>query len=530
MTDRPTAAETEKAEEMENKFTIYQVLPRLWGRGKFSDWDQDTFDYLKGLGVSHIWYTGVLRHARGKAFVKGEPGSPYAITDYYDVNPYLADDEPARMQEFEALIRRTHEAGLKVILDFVPNHVARDYHSYCAPEGVRDLGADDDTSVHWRKENDFFYYPGVPFKLPEGIDGWRQNRPDLPAPEAYEENPAKASGNCFTPHPSKDDWYETVRLNYCDFHTGTWDKMLDIVRFWAAKGVDGFRCDMVELVPPPFFKWMIAAVKKEYPQVSFIAEVYERERYRMYLEDIGFDWLYHKTGFYDSLRAVTEGRASATALTADWQCVGNIQDRLLNFLENHDEQRVASDFYAGNGQRALAALGFSLLFNRAPFMLYFGQEIGERGMDAEGFSGRDGRTTIFDFWTIDSIARLQEVIHHRAWENDSVNELGTAGLSVREAELLLRYRQTMTLALAEPFRSGDNYDLNWCQDYNRDEIFAFLRCQNKTVALVVCNFSPQSQTVTIRFPEDVRHYCHRPDLPDTLHLKIQPFDYTVLSL
>ena len=178
--------------EKVNKFTIFQVLPRLWGRGKFSDWDRKTFDYIKWLGVSAVWYTGVLRHARGKAFVKGEPGSPYAITDYYDVNPYLADDEAERMAEFEALIHRTHEAGLKVIMDFVPNHVARDYHSYCAPEGVRDLGADDDTSVHWRPDNDFFYYPGIPFKLPDGIDGWRQ-RAKLPAPEAYEENPAKVS-------------------------------------------------------------------------------------------------------------------------------------------------------------------------------------------------------------------------------------------------------------------------------------------------------------------------------------------------
>ncbi len=513
------------------KYTIYQVLPRLWGKGKFSDWDKDAFDYLKGMGVSHIWYTGVLRHARGKAFVKGEPGSPYAITDYYDVNPYLADEENDRMSEFEELIHRTHEAGLKVILDFVPNHVARDYHSYCAPEGVRDLGADDDTSVHWRQENDFFYYPGIPFKLPEGIDEWRKQA-KLPTPEPYEENPAKASGNCFTPHPSKDDWYETVRLNYCTFHTETWDKMLDIVRFWAAKGVDGFRCDMVELVPPPFFKWMIAAVKKDFPQVSFIAEVYERECYRMYLEDIGFDLLYHKTGFYDTLRTITEGRGSATALTADWQCVGNIQDRLLNFLENHDEQRVASDFYAGNGRRGLAALGFSLLFNRAPFMLYFGQEIGERGMETEGFSGRDGRTTIFDFWSIDSIQRLQAVIQRHAWENGSINELCEAGLSVREAELLLRYRQTMSLALTEPFLSGDNYDLNWCQDFNRDELFAFLRClrSESQVSLLVCNFSDRRQNVTLRIPEDARAYCHRPDLPETLRVEIPPFDYILLPL
>lgn len=533
------------------KHIIYQVLPRLWGKGKFSDWDRKTFDYLKWMGVSAVWYTGVLRHARDKAFVKGEPGSPYAITDYYDVNPYLADDENARMEEFEALLERTHKAGLKAIIDFVPNHVARDYHSYCAPEGTEDLGAGDDTSVHWRKENDFFYYPGIPFKLPSGI--WKGHHKGVPH---YAENPAKASGNCFTPHPGKDDWYETVKLNYCPFHTATWDKMYQIVRFWAGKGVDGFRCDMVELVPPPFFKWMIARIKEEFPDVIFIAEVYERDGYRTYLEDVGFDLLYHKTGFYDTLRSVTEshlgkgarpddgtfppGRpTSASVLTSDWQHVGSLQDRLLNFLENHDEQRIASDFYAGDGRNALAALGFSLLFNRAPFMLYFGQEIGERGMDAEGFSGRDGRTTIFDFWTIDSIARLQEVIRRRAWENESIGELTDAGLSIREAELLLRYQQALREAVDNPlFRSGDNYDLGWCQDFNRDDLFAFLRrlqepkghSLKKTVSLVVCNFSERRQNVTLRIPEDACTYCQRPDLPETLRVEIPPFDYICLTM
>ena len=537
------------------KHIIYQVLPRLWGKGKFSDWDRKAFDYLKWMGVSAVWYTGVLRHARGKAFVKGEPGSPYAITDYYDVNPYLADDENARMEEFEALLERTHKAGLKVIIDFVPNHVARDYHSYCAPEGTEDLGAGDDTSVHWRKENDFFYYPGIPFKLPSGIgEGRRKGVPH------YTENPAKASGNCFTPHPGKDDWYETVKLNYCPFHTGTWDKMYQIVRFWAAKGVDGFRCDMVELVPPSFFKWMIARIKEEFPAVIFIAEVYDRDGYRTYLEDVGFDLLYHKTGFYDTLRSVTESHLgkgarpddgtfppgqpkSAAALTADWQHVGGLQDRLLNFLENHDEQRIASDFYAGNGRNALAALGFSLLFNRAPFMLYFGQEIGERGMDAEGFSGRDGRTTIFDFWTIDSIQRLQEVIRRRAWENGSIGELTDAGLSVREAELLLRYQQALRMSVEEAaFREGDDYDLNWCQDYNRDEIFAFLRCDRKSskstaatqpapaVLLVLCNFSAHKQKIAVHLPDDAKSYCHRKDLPVQLIESVGAFDFSIVSL
>ena len=251
---------------------IYQMLPRLWGNdklrpkkngtlaesgtGKFSDIDTATLDYLKWLGCSHIWFTGVLRHSTQASedgctpshpqFVKGKAGSPYAICDYYDVNVYLADNPEDRMSEFESLINRTHEAGLKVIIDFVPNHVSRDYGKIIPTAGHPVLGAEDDKTVHWKAENDFYYYPGQQLVLPTPIPAGM---------EAYSEFPAMATGNnCFNPAPGINDWYETVKINYGDTHTSTWDKMWDIIDFWAAKGVDGFRCDMVELVPPEFFK------------------------------------------------------------------------------------------------------------------------------------------------------------------------------------------------------------------------------------------------------------------------------------
>ena len=281
------------------KNIIYQVLPRLWGSGKFSGVDTPSFNYWKSLGANYIWYTGVIRHSTSatEKVVKGEAGSPYAITDYYDVNPYLADVPERRMEEFEDLVRRTHAAGLKCIVDFVPNHVAREY------KGM--LGAKDDKTVHWAPENDFFYYPGEALQLPVN-------------PKGYQEMPAKASGNCFTAAPGMNDWWETVKLNYCDFHTGTWDKMRDIVRFWAAKGVDGFRCDMVELVPPQFMQWLIGSIKAEFPEVIFIAEVYQKDKYRMYVEEVGFDYLYDKCGLYDTLRAVSCSGASAREISHNW--------------------------------------------------------------------------------------------------------------------------------------------------------------------------------------------------------------------
>ena len=471
------------------KFIIYQVLPRLWGSGKFSSIDAGSFQYWKGLGADYIWYTGVIRHASagsGEKVVKGEAGSPYAITDYYDVNPYMADVPERRMEEFEGLVRRTHEAGLKCIVDFVPNHVAREYRG--------DLGAGDDVTTHWAPENDFFYYPGQALRLPIN-------------PKGYEEMPAKASGNCFTPTPGINDWWETVKLNYCDFHTGTWDKMRDIVRFWAAKGVDGFRCDMVELVPPQFMQWLIRSIKSEFPSVIFVAEVYQKEKYRMYVEEVGFDFLYDKCGLYDTLRAVTCSGASAKGISWNWQFLSDLQPHMLNFLENHDEQRVASDFFCGSAQAGYAALAVSALLNTAPFMLYFGQEMGERGMQQEGFSGLDGRTSIFDWCTVPA---LQDPDEH-----------------VRK-----RYREVLTLAGKPEFAEGRTFDLCYCQktgEFNPDRHFAFLRSDGKHTFLVVSNFGDAAD-ITVRIPAEAQEYLGVKPACTAYTLNVREKDFQVIKI
>ena len=465
------------------------MLPRLWGSGKFESVDAASLEYLRGLGVDYVWYTGVIRHATRKKdegcrpshpqIVKGEAGSPYAITDYYDVNPYLATDPDARMEEFLQLVKRTHRHGMKVLMDFVPNHVARDYRSHVP--GVHSLGADDDTSVHWSPENDFFYYPGEPLRLPEPFNG-----------PGYFEFPAKASGNCFSPTPGINDWYETIKINYCDFHTRTWDKMYNIVHYWALKGVDGFRCDMVELVPPEFMQWLIAKIKLEFPDIVFIAEVYEKEKYRMYVDEVGFDLLYDKSGLYDTVRAVTCDGLTARALTWNWQFLGDLQPRMLDFLENHDEQRVASDFFAGSAEAGYAALGVSLLLNTAPFMLYFGQEIGERGMDDEPFSGVNGRTSIFDWWTVESLQALRQYIDNKR-----------KGLNSKQKAILKRYREALELARRPAFAEGRTFDLCYCQGegFNPDRHFAFLRADEAETWLVVANFGP-SADITVRIPAE----------------------------
>lgn len=496
---------------------IYQVLPRYWGAfesqnvrngslqengcGHFADFDDQTLDYIKGLGCTHVWYTGVIRHATAcntagctpshQQFLKGAAGSPYAITDYYDVNPYLAENAPRRMVEFEQLVKRTHDKGLKVIIDFVPNHVSRDNVNF---------GTQDETSVHWKAENDFYYYPGEQLQLPTAFYA----TPEHPYP--YYEYPARATGNnCFRANPSIDDWYETVKLNYCDFHTGTWDKMLEILSFWASKGVDGFRCDMVELVPTEFFEWVIARMKEQFPGITFIAEVYKKELYRYYLRNVGFDYLYDKSGLYDSTRDIIgynisksddsrpEIWQSTKRLTFGWQRIDHYQAHMLNFMENHDEQRIASDFFLGDASKAMCGMAMAALFNTAALMIYSGQEIGEKGMDHEGFSSRDGRSTIFDWWKNDSARLLWELCH------------GSDNLDEAQKALLEQYRTILHYAGLPQFSEGKNYDLCFCNEnsrgFNADCHFAFMRYDDSKRYLVVSNFSAHDADMDIVIPE-----------------------------
>ena len=511
---------------MTEKITIYQVLPRLYGNtvannipggdihengcGKLGDFTPEALKRIKDFGFTHIWYTGVLEHATQTdytaygiakdhpAVVKGKAGSPYAIKDYYDICPDLASAPDKRMKEFEALVRRTHKAGLKMLIDFVPNHVARSYHSDAKPARVKDLGEGDDMAKGFSPQNNFYYLPGQMFSTENFEEDRAANVP-------YREYPAKVTGNnCFSPRPGRNDWYETVKLNYgVDFYAGctphfdpvpdTWDKMTAILLFWAKKGVDGFRCDMAEMVPAEFWAYAIAKVKEKYPKLIFVAEVYNPAEYRRYLQS-GFDYLYDKVGLYDTLRAVVRGEASASCITGQWQCVDDIRTHMLYFLENHDEQRIASDFFAGSGEKARPALAVSAFMGTNPLMIYAGQELGERGMDAEGFSGRDGRTTIFDYWHVDTLDRLCH------------GDLLTC--TPEQQALYAYYNNIVKLCNSEAaLREGTFYDLqyaNYVADngYNADRQYAFLRAAGKEKMLIVANFADQDVHVGVRIPEN----------------------------
>ncbi|MBO4985601.1 MAG: alpha-amylase [Bacteroides sp.] len=517
---------------------VYQVFTRLFGNnnarcihnggiedngcGKMADFTLKALQEIKQLGATHIWYTGVIEHATQTdysafgirpdhpAVVKGKAGSPYAIKDYYDIDPDLAKEVPHRMKEFENLIQRSHRCGLKVIMDFVPNHVARQYHSDAQPSGTQELGATDNTEQPFSAYNNFYYIPHTPL----------QARFDMKAaaPQPYREMPAKATGNNrFDAYPQVDDWYETVKLNYgvdylnggtCHFdpQPDTWHKMRDILLFWAAKKVDGFRCDMAEMVPVEFWEWVIPQVKQQYPDLIFVAEVYNPNEYRNYIHRGHFDYLYDKVGLYDTLRAIVCGHQSATAITQAWQQVGDIQQHMLNFLENHDEQRIASDHFAHNPRKAIPALVTSACMNRNPMMIYFGQELGEQGMDNEGFSGRDGRTTIFDYWSVDTIRR---------WRNNG--KFDGKQLSREEIALQNTYRKVLTLCNTEKsIAEGEFYDLMYVNldnpHFNPHRQYAFLRKCAEELLLILVNFDEQPADIALNLPAHAFQWLQLPHL------------------
>jgi glycosidase len=525
----------DQQESMHQRPIVYQIFTRLFGNantnekqwgsleengvGKFNQITKKALKEIKALGITHVWYTGAIEHGvltdytdfgiplDDADIVKGRAGSPYAIKDYYDVNPDLAEDVTSRMEEFEALIKRTHKVGMKVVIDFVPNHVARSYSSDAKPEGITDFGSNDDRKLAFSSSNNFYYIPNQPFVIPEEY----QSVPELNFPNKdgfFREHPAKATGNdVFSATPSVNDWFETVKLNYgvdyldnrktyFDPVPDTWLKMRDILLFWSAKKVDAFRCDMAEMVPVEFWQWVTNEVKAQYPDVVFIAEVYNPNEYRNYIHVGGFDYLYDKVELYDSLKNIIRNHSGTDHLTEVWQKQDGIVDNMLRFLENHDEQRIASPDFAGDMKKGIPMMAATAFMHKGPVMMYFGQEVGEPAKGESGFSGDDGRTTIFDYW---------HVPEHIKWMNNGAFNGGL--LSDEQKELRVQYSEILNACNEmEAFKLGQFYDLHY---YNRnqeyqgysDKVYVFVRHSKDQVILVAINFGDKAEKIAIKIPE-----------------------------
>lgn len=509
---------------MKEKLVIYQTFPRIFtnmnpscvpggtleqnGSGKLNDITPKVLKSLSELGVNTIWLTGIIEMATKTSYpgipgdnpnvVKGEAGSPYAIKDYYDVAPCLAEDIDNRMAEFESLVDRIHKQGMKVIIDFVPNHTARVYHSDVAPAGVKDFGENDDYSKFFSRDNNYFYIVNQQFSPDFSLSA----EGDKP----YVEFPAKATGNdCFTAFCHRNDWYETVKLNYgydpgdrsrhFDPAPDTWLKMLHILRFWASKGVDGFRCDMVFMVPQEFWHWAIPQVKKDYKDVIFIGEIYDVNLYRTFIDYCHFDYLYDKVNLYDTLVGIEKHNVSAAQLTGCWQTVDGIGESMLNFLENHDEVRFASREYADDPAKVVPSLVVSAMMSKGPFMIYYGQELGEMAHDNEGFAGDNNRSTIFDYWSYSTLRR---------WYDSG--KCSMLKLTKHERWLRNLYKNVLTMCNSQrAIREGDFFDLMYVNlrnpGFNPHRQYAFLRYTDAEALLIIANFDDKEAVVSLNIPE-----------------------------
>lgn len=527
-------------EQIENrKLVIYQAFVRHFGNknttnkfygsieengsGKFNDINEKALKELKTLGINYVWYTGVIEHATMTDYtqhgiksddpdiVKGRAGSPYAIKDYYDVDPDLAVDVKNRMAEYESLIKRTHGGGLKVLMDFIPNHVARTYHSDQKPNNVVDLGATDDTTKSFSPTNDFYYIPNQHFVVPNGYNPGGNDFNSPLKDGKFDEYPAKATGNnVFNHAPSIDDWFETIKLNYgLDVQYNNtknfvpqppvWRKMRDILAFWASKGVDGFRCDMVEMVPVEFWSWVITDLRKKYPELIFIGEAYDRNEYKNFLVNGKFDYLYDKVGLYDGVKRLitNDNNGSVKDISFVWQKESNgFSQHMLRFLENHDETRIASKDFAQNPWYAVPGMVVTATLSSGPVMIYNGQEVGEPAHGAEGFGGDDSRSSIFDYWSLPK---------HQKWMNEGAFDGGK--LNQEEKSLRQFYSKLLNLVTEnEAISSGNFYELlqanRGAAGFN-DKVYAYLRYTENKRVLILANFNRNETTLNVDLPKDV---------------------------
>jgi glycosidase len=545
-----------KKESEPKKAVVYQVFTRLFGNknttnkpwgtikengvGKFNDFTDKALQEIKALGVTHIWYTGVPHHALVNDYtsigisnddpevVKGRAGSPYAVKDYYNVNPDLAVNPAKRLQEFEALIARTHKNGLKLLIDIVPNHIARRYEGKTNPKGVTDFGAADDKTVEYKRDNNFYYIPGKHFQVPASDSYKPLNGEKNPLIDGkFAENPAKWTGNgSRLAKPDINDWYETVKINYGikpdgskDFPTlpdgfdkksykehyefwkdksvpSSWKKFRDIALYWTAKGVDGFRYDMAEMVPFEFWSYMNSAIKMKNPDAFLLAEVYNPKEYRNYISLGKMDYLYDKVELYDKLKAIIRGNASPDDIVEIQNGLRDIEGHMLHFLDNHDEQRLASSDFAGNGLKGKPLMVISATIGTSPAMVYFGQEVGEAGNEDAGF-GKPSRTSIFDYVGVPA---------HQRWMNDGKFDGGQ--LLAEEKELRDFYKKLLNFTVNSPALMGKHQEIQRVNrkdtpNYGKD-VYSYVRWSDTEKLIVIANISPErTEVFDLKVPAEI---------------------------
>jgi glycosidase len=360
-------------------------------------------------------------------------------------------------------------------------------------------------------DNNFYYIPNSQFEVPDEINPL--NGEDNPLSDGkFQETPAKWTGNgSRMAKPDKNDWYETVKVNYgirpdgskdfpelpAGYDTksykvhfefwrtknvpSSWIKFRDIALYWTAKGVDGFRYDMAEMVPYEFWSYMNSAVKMKNPDAFLLAEVYNPDEYRNYIRLGKMDYLYDKVETYDKLKDIIQGKSSPDGLSVIQKGMKDIEHHMLHFLDNHDEQRLASPEFAGTAEKGKPLMVVSTTISSSPTMIYFGQEVGEAANENAGF-GTHSRTSIFDY---------VGVPNHQRWMNNGKFDGGL--LTDKEKELRDFYKRLLNFSINSSALMGEFAEI---QTINRQStsgfdagIYVYTRWSDTQKLIVVTNFS-----------------------------------------
>lgn len=355
------------------KARIYELFPRAYnldGRRTasgfkspsdpskdifFRDFQASDFDVIKRMGFDTVWPMGILPiGVRGQTGTAG--GSPYSISDHGTVNPDLGTEE-----DFRGFVKKAHQAGLKVIVDFVVNHTSLDSRL-----------------------------------LAENPDYFVSFRYDGPCPkDGYFESYWNGGKYCvhhggFEYGNGVSSWIDTAQVNYSN--RALRDRMTALVKGWVTKfDVDGFRVDMAYLAlnnvfartwqksmpREEFYRQLIWTVKAAKPSAAFMGEAYA------YQEDLGacgFDTIYSKheearpegqTGWYNATEAGGAYQIQSALNRAAFQAWQTGGAGSVVFIGNHDEPAPEKIY----GRRLPAALALTLLYPGAVIM-YSGAEIG----------------------------------------------------------------------------------------------------------------------------------------------------------
>ena len=266
--------------------------------------------FLKNVGISAIWLMPI--YPIGEANRKGSLGSYYSIADYCAINP-----EFGTMEDFDTFVNEAHKLGMKVILDWVANHTARDAK-------------------------------------------WLTNKP-LDWYERDEQGVAKIPW----------DWNDTAKLNYANHDV--WLGQIEAMKFWLKHNIDGFRCDMAMLVPIEFWQEARRELESLKSDIFLLAEAEGNEFFNEAF-DACYGWEIHHT-----MCDIAQGKSRVWALRdkiyKELECYPNFATKML-FTSNHDENSWSGSEFDRFGAAREVMTALTFVWEAAMPLIYTGQEVG----------------------------------------------------------------------------------------------------------------------------------------------------------